>query len=255
MKKCTICGELKPLTDFHKQKDRKDGYGNWCKPCKSIKKAEQYRENSEHVKAKVAEYRKNNAEKASQAKKKCYENKKDVYLLKNKIRYQEKKEEILDQCKQYRDANKEIIKQRHAAYRTKNKERRDVWQKQYYEANKPARIAYHSAYRKERAKRDHVYALTFIVRRRITLALKYRGSSKPSKTADMLGCSYAFLAKHLESMFTDGMSWENRGKWHVDHIVPLATAKTTDEVVALCHYTNLQPMWAFENLSKGARAA
>jgi hypothetical protein len=55
---------------------------------------------------------------------------------------------------------------------------------------------------------------------------------------------------HLESKFVDGMSWDNRSRWHIDHIMPLASAKTEEELVALCHYTNLQPLWAAENLRK-----
>lgn len=69
----------------------------------------------------------------------------------------------------------------------------------------------------------------------------------------MLGCDYGTLAAHLESKFTEGMDWSNRGKWHIDHVMPLASAKTEDELTALCHYTNLQPLWAYDNLSKGAK--
>lgn len=69
----------------------------------------------------------------------------------------------------------------------------------------------------------------------------------------MLGCDWSHLKTHLESKFTDGMSWENRSMWHIDHIIPLASAKSIEEVVKLCHYTNLQPLWAEENLSKGTK--
>lgn len=60
---------------------------------------------------------------------------------------------------------------------------------------------------------------------------------------------------HLESLFKPGMSWENHGEWHIDHILPLASFDLTDEQQAAkaCHYTNLQPLWASENMSKGAR--
>ena len=51
--------------------------------------------------------------------------------------------------------------------------------------------------------------------------------------------------------FTTGMSWENRNEWHIDHKIPLSSAKTEEEIYELCHYTNLQPLWAFDNLSKG----
>lgn len=67
----------------------------------------------------------------------------------------------------------------------------------------------------------------------------------------MLGCDYQTAFKHIESRFKQGMSWDNFGEWHIDHIIPLASAKTEIELIELCHYTNLQPLWAEENRSKG----
>ena len=55
----------------------------------------------------------------------------------------------------------------------------------------------------------------------------------------------------MENQFIDGISWENYGEWHIDHIIPLSTSKSIEEINRLCHYTNLQPLWAFDNLSKG----
>jgi hypothetical protein len=49
------------------------------------------------------------------------------------------------------------------------------------------------------------------------------------------------------------MNWSNRNLWHIDHIIPLASAKTEEEMIKLCHYTNLQPLWAIENMSKGSK--
>jgi len=61
------------------------------------------------------------------------------------------------------------------------------------------------------------------------------------------------LKKHIEKQFTKGMSWKNQGDWHIDHIMPLASANTIEETIRLCHYTNLQPLWALDNLEKGAK--
>ena len=58
---------------------------------------------------------------------------------------------------------------------------------------------------------------------------------------------------HIEKQFTKGMSWSNQGKWHIDHIIPLASAKNEDELMKLCHYRNLQPLWAEDNLKKSAK--
>jgi hypothetical protein len=66
----------------------------------------------------------------------------------------------------------------------------------------------------------------------------------------ILGCTIQEFKLHIESQFKDGMSWDNRGEWHIDHIMPLSMAKTEDELVRLNHYKNLRPLWAHENLSK-----
>jgi len=73
---------------------------------------------------------------------------------------------------------------------------------------------------------------------------------KNSKTYDILGCTPQELKEHLEKQFVEGMTWENRGEWHIDHIIPLSSAKNEDEVYRLCHFTNLQPLWALDNLKK-----
>jgi hypothetical protein len=70
---------------------------------------------------------------------------------------------------------------------------------------------------------------------------------------DMLGCDLTIFKSHFESLFKEGMTWKNHGKWgwHIDHIVPLDTAKTVEDMGRLCHYKNLQPLWWSNNLSKG----
>jgi hypothetical protein len=79
--------------------------------------------------------------------------------------------------------------------------------------------------------------------------------SKTSKTFDILGIDKEGLFEHIEKQFKDGMDWTNHGNkgWHIDHIIPLASAKNVDEVIKLNHYTNLQPLWAEENWSKGSK--
>lgn len=85
------------------------------------------------------------------------------------------------------------------------------------------------------------------------IALRNRGISKTNPTFVMLGYSADDLICHLEKQFTSNMSWQNMGKWHIDHIIPLDTAQTIEDIIQLNHFTNLRPIWAKQNLSKGPR--
>jgi hypothetical protein len=76
------------------------------------------------------------------------------------------------------------------------------------------------------------------------------GYTKRSKTNDILGIDFDGFKKHIESKFAEGMNWENRELWHIDHIIPISSAKTEEEVFKLNHYTNLQPLWAEDNYKK-----
>ena len=89
------------------------------------------------------------------------------------------------------------------------------------------------------------------VRKRLHRFLKTKNMTKKNTTFEIVGCTPQQLKEHLEKQFVDGMNWENRSEWHIDHIIPLSSAKTEEEVYKLCHYTNLQPLWAEENLRKG----
>ena len=84
-------------------------------------------------------------------------------------------------------------------------------------------------------------------------SIKSKGFVKSSRTKQILGCDHETFIKHIESQFKDGMSWDNRSEWHIDHKIPMASAKAEGEVLALNHYTNLQPLWAMDNIKKGAK--
>ena len=83
--------------------------------------------------------------------------------------------------------------------------------------------------------------------------LKENNLNKKYKVINIIGCDLITLKEHIEKQFKDGMNWENYGLfgWHIDHIIPLSSAKTEEELYKLCHYTNLQPLWAEENMKKG----
>lgn len=108
-----------------------------------------------------------------------------------------------------------------------------------------------------RLSNDLEFRLKHYYRSRIRKAIKRQGADKHGTFRDLCGCSPKKLANHLESKFCDGMTWDNygRGGWHVDHIRPCASFDLTDpEQQKKCfHYTNLQPLWQFDNLSKSDR--
>ena len=138
-------------------------------------------------------------------------------------------------------------------YQEANREKLAEYQKQYYEANREKWTEYQKQYNKERYHSDSLFRMTINVRNRINRAFYYNGYTKRSQTFTMLGCTFEQLKTHLEKQFTEGMSWDNQGEWHIDHIVPLASAKSEKQLTELCHYSNLQPLWAEENLSKGGK--
>jgi hypothetical protein len=105
-------------------------------------------------------------------------------------------------------------------------------------------------YRKERAERDDLYKATLIARTVIRKAITRGGYKKNSRTESILGCDYLTFKQHIESMFVDGMSWQNRNEWHIDHIIPISSAMDETHLLRLNHFTNLQPLWIQENLIK-----
>lgn len=147
----------------------------------------------------------------------------DKAKIKNKIRYEKHKDSILE----------------------KNRVRRRTQHARQL-ANKA---------RKKRYDENISFKMSVNIRSRIRIALK--GITKFKRSSELLGCSVDFLKNHLESLFLDGMTWENYGYhgWHIDHILPCASFDLSDELqLKKCfHWTNLQPLWKFDNLSKGSK--
>ena len=133
-------------------------------------------------------------------------------------------------------------------YRLVSREKRAASNKKY-RAAKREKI---NAQRKQRYKTDHVYATTCRLRTRITGWLK---GNKSATTEKLIGCTFKECNQWIECQFVDGMSWENRDKWHIDHMMPLKSFNILDpeQQRIACHYTNLQPLWGPENDSKGSK--
>lgn len=91
------------------------------------------------------------------------------------------------------------------------------------------------------------------IRKLIITSLKVRNITKSKirmNTEEIIGCDLISFKQHIESQFTEGMTWLNHGKWHLDHIIPMDAAKTVDEVIKLNHWTNFQPLWSDDNYNK-----
>jgi len=262
MKVCNKCLIEKSIDDFY-FRDKKRGYRqNVCKACtieerkkygeenreKILERAKKYREeNREKILERTKKYREENPDKIKETLKKYYENNSD----KNKEtlkKYRKNNPEIFKVSqKKYYENNRDEINERIKKWRKNNPDKVNETLKKYRK-NNPDKI------KKTRKKNKQIpkTKLSNSVRERIRNYLKLNNISKRNKTFDLVGCNPQELMIHLENRFQDNMTWDNYGLygWHIDHIVPLSSAKTEEEIYKLCHYTNLQPLWAEENIKK-----
>ncbi len=163
--------------------------------------------------------------------KRYYQNSKEKNLHRAKERYKKNKEDINKQNNQYYAQHRKQILQKRKIHYQEHKLERNV-------------------YERERRKNDINYLLARRVRIRIS-KLICRSKRNGSAVRD-LGCTLGELKKYIESKFKAGMTWENRKEWHIDHIIPLHSfnLEIREQFLKAVHYTNLQPLWAEENLRK-----
>lgn len=151
--------------------------------------------------------------------------------------------------------HKERLSKLNAQWIENNLERRREISRQSYLKHKDDSIERAKIRRRYRRRNEPQFNLANNLRRRLSHALK--GNFKSGSAVRDLGCSVESLKQHLEAQFRDGMSWENYGfnGWHIDHIKPLSSfdLANREEFLKACHYTNLQPLWKEENISKGDR--
>lgn len=148
----------------------------------------------------------------------------------------------------YLENRERIIEKSRIAYEKDGKAKR-AYALEYQKKHLPRIVAA----RANRQKADPVYAAKERVRALIKQCLKTSGTEKTSRTSQILGCTTKQFKEHLERQFLPTMGWHNFSEWHIDHIVPVSSAKTEEEVIALNHFTNLRPLWASENLRKSNR--
>lgn len=167
--------------------------------------------------------------------------------------------------KEWKENNQDKIKEKNKTYYHKNKETKSVknklwakenkdkikqYRKKYNDNNKEARKELNKNYLKSRLDNDPLFKMRFNIRIKISEAIR-----KLNRTEVILGCSIIEFKSHLESQFQDWMNWDNYGKyngdlnhgWDIDHIIPISSAKTEEDIIKLNHYTNLRPLCSYTN--------
>lgn len=228
---CKKCSKRKKISDFPFRKDS-NSYRYECKKCRREWNREYQRQWREKNSDLVASYSKTAREKNP-----------EVFNERKKRWRKENPKKHKAIAKRYRVNNAEKVSERNKKYREKNKDSLREKKK---------------AYVKKRKNKDVGFRLRLALRQRLNKSV-VSGSKSGSAVRD-LGCSIDKLKIRFEEMFYphpktgEEMSWENYGEWHIDHIKPLALFDLTDrkQLKQACHYTNLQPLWAVDNLSKGA---
>ena len=276
VKTCIRCGETKPLDGFSFDR-RTNKYINTCKACKVLIAKQNYLENKEKRQAYAKEYREThktelkdyfdnyraeNAEQRRAYSKQYNRDHKDEISVKRKAYRQAHKDEFRERDRQYAETHKEQIAKRYKEWAKANAERLAEYNKQYRTANAEAISEQRKDYAKKNRKKitkyylnkratDPLFKVSTQVRGLIRASLLKRGYSKDTNTYDIIGCDYETLWQHLKQSWLDNYGQEWNGEpYHIDHIIPLATAKTEQEVKDLCYYKNLQLLKPRDNLVK-----
>jgi flagellar biosynthesis GTPase FlhF len=243
-KVCSKCKEEKEVCEFSKSSNRKDGYQSQCKNCKKEWKLN----NREHVLEYNKNYNQKNKEKLNGYKKKWKQsNSKQISNFQKN--YKEKNKEKLSKYqKKWKESNSEKVKESQKKWKENNSEKLKKYQKEWYLQNK------NILNEKIKLKKltNPIFLISCSVRKRMSDYIRKNNILKKNKTFEIVGCTPQQLKEYIQSQFRDNMSWENYGYygWHIDHIIPLSSANTEEELYKLCHFTNLQPLWAEDNLKK-----
>jgi transcription elongation factor Elf1 len=245
-KRCPRCGQTKYFSEFIKDKNKKSGF-SCCKLCKK-----KYRdEHKEELRLMFKEWRLNHIDQCRESSKKWRKENPEYYA-------------------QYRDKNKEQIRKVDNEWKGKNKEHRIKYNMEWIKKNPEKRREYahkwrvnnpdkaSAKYKKDSAKRRSTLKgkLNNTMSRSISMSLK-KGIKAHRSWESLAGYTIDQLRVHLEKKFKSGMSWDNYGQWHIDHKIPLSVFnfETPEDIdFKKCWaLSNLQPMWAKENIAKKNR--
>lgn len=221
MLNCCRCQESKAESEFSPNPRRSRGYAYFCKSCGAATKRKRYWTNPEAGRSKDRTYRQANAQR--------HRDSVNAHRQRNKAKVAARRKELRE-----RDL---------AAYNRKSR---------VYALSRPHK---RREYEQRRRETDLNWSILSRLRNRLRGAVYHRGVKKCARTVELLGCSIDAFKKHIESLFKPGMSWENRHLWHIDHDKPCARFDFRDPAQqrACFHFSNLQPLWYWENQAKRDR--
>jgi len=235
LKTCSRCGQTKPIDEFNRHKGRKDGRSECCKVCKRILDAEYRKRNPDKNKI---DYARRISENPS-------------YWAEY---YAENRERELARVKKWSLENKDTVRKYNAEWYAKcGKDYHARWR-----GDNPEKMREKSSKAYQKRSKSTKFRLENSVKAGIHRTISSK-SKRGRRSFHLLGYTAEELMRHLETRFKDGMSWENYGDWHIDHIIPLSAFnyETPDDFDfrRAWSLSNLQPLWAEDNLSKRAKLA
>lgn len=220
------------------------------KPCKYGHVSERYVSGSGCLEC-GKEHKEQNKEYMKEYNKKYYQQNKEQVKESRKEHYQQNKEQIKESRREYYQQNKEQINKYKKEYREQNKEYIKEYNKGYKKQNKE----YYNEYNRNRYATDDNFKTLILCRSMLQRTLKATNSTKDTRTYEMLGYCNEQLKESIESKFLEGMSWNNYGDWHVDHIYPVIRyiKDGVEDPAIINALDNLIPMWAEHNMEKNER--
>ena len=162
-------------------------------------------------------------------------------------------DKVIYNYRKYYEGHSERNCERNKIWRAENPEKNAENVRKWKSANTEKVSEMYKRYRKKRLDSDPLYKFSMYIRTIIKRSIKNQGYTKKSKTFEILGCTFEEFKMHIESQFQEGMSWERRSEWHIDHHFPVSKARDEAHLLELNHYTNLRPLWAIDNIIKGAK--
>lgn len=258
-KTCLKCSKEKPFSDFNKG-NGKYGLHVWCRDCYKVWAAEYYKKNKDKISESHREYHLKNHEAIKKNQRDYYYNRGGKEKAKEYRATHREQQRMREQ--EWRDRNREHYRRKQNEYYHKNKDKNKEWHKKWRDSHKEQIKESSKKYREEnrekinqshieRLHNDPIYKMKEQTRNMLRYALRSKGYHKSSRSADILGCDLDFFCKYLFKTWEKnyGKPW-NGEPYHIDHIVPLAIAKTEKDVIRLCHYTNLQLLTPEDNMAK-----